>query len=187
MSHSRRRAGRPALLIASTVVLVFGLATVALADTFTGTSGPDTISGTDGNDTITSGRGNDNVFAGVGSDSVSLGAGADSADASLPIHPFGNNLFAECQNDDDTVSGQGGPDTLDGGVSFRCFELNAESSDHDSLNGAGGADTINVIDSPSDPFDSDGAGSDVANGGRGNDICRGDFDDVFLSCEHINP
>jgi Ca2+-binding RTX toxin-like protein len=184
MASSKRRPGRATLIVASVLALALGLAAVAVADTFTGSSGPDTINATDGDDTITTGRGNDTVNAGLGSDSVSLGAGTDLADASTPINPFGANTFAECLNDDDTVSGQGGPDTLFGGVSDRCIEF-TPASDHDTLNGAGGADTIDVTDDSDDMF-GDPRGSDVANGGRGNDTCDGDATDVFISCETVN-
>jgi Ca2+-binding RTX toxin-like protein len=189
MSCSRRRAGGPALVIASVVALALGLATVAVAATFTGTSGPDQISATDENDTISTGRGNDTVFAGLGSDSVSLGAGADLADVSSPVEALFLNPDAleHCRNDDDTANGQGGSDNLRGGVNHDCQEFaDAATVDHDTLNGSGGADTIDVKDAFGCCSEIN-TGSDVANGGRGNDTCYGDQNDQFISCEHVNP
>jgi Ca2+-binding RTX toxin-like protein len=165
-----------ATVIVASMALVLGLAAVALGDTFTGTTGPDTINATDEPDVISTGFGNDTVNAGFGNDTVNTASGADFVDAGTDSAEFPRD--ARCPTappEDDSVRGGGGPDSLVGGVGDDCF-----LEDHDTLKGEGGADSIDVTDGVE-------KGSDTASGGRGNDTCYGDANDVFLSCEHVNP
>jgi Ca2+-binding RTX toxin-like protein len=174
--------GRAACLAAG---LLLATSALAFGATFTGTTGPDQITGTDENDQISSGFGNDTVNAGFGNDLVKTAAGADVVDAGTRSVDFTTNGFS-CDRafftavDDDVVYGGGGPDTLTGGCfNDDVFDHPTAYGDYDALYGQGGSDTIHVDDVV------DGA-SDTADGGRGHDVCYGNADDAFLSCEEIH-
>jgi len=72
-------------------------------------------------------------------------------------------------NQNDTIDGRGGPDTL------RAQQF---PFDEDNLDGGTGVDTLNA---------SDGDQSDTLDGGKSFDTCKGDPLDTYKNCERTNP
>ncbi len=73
----------------------------------------------------------------------------------------------------DWIAGRAGADEIDASQFGGRF-----TGDTDKVNGNKGGDFINVRDDDS---------LDTANGGKGQDTCKGDLGDTFISCEYIVP
>jgi Ca2+-binding RTX toxin-like protein len=72
-------------------------------------------------------------------------------------------------NQSDTIHGNDGFDTI------RAYRF---SRDEDNLYGDAGRDTLNARD---------GDNRDTLNGGKGDDVCKGDPLDTYHNCQIINP
>lgn len=135
-----------------------------LGDVLTGDGSANTFFGQDGDDLINGRGGNDTLDGGLGTDTVSYANAAGSVVVNLASGTAtgadGNDTLVNFENVaggafNDTLSGDGGANTLAGG------------SDHDSLNGRGGNDTLQGGDG-NDSI-TGGAGDDVIDGGAGFD------------------
>ena len=154
-----------------------GFSSIAGIENATGGSGNDALTGDAGGNALSGGAGDDTLSGGLGNDVLNGGAGIDTASyaeesdaifvdlaagtarrgsAAAPIE----DTLAAIENvtggsGGDTLSGNGGANTLDGGAG------------NDTLLGAGGADTL--LGGLGDDTLVGDAGNDIVNGGLGND------------------
>ncbi|THD84247.1 tandem-95 repeat protein [Aliigemmobacter aestuarii] len=137
-------------------------------DTVDAGAGDDLVDTGEGDDTVGGGRGNDTIATGDGNDLVYGGAGEDVIDTSggvpLPNRDYPGLYPADTAptDDEDTVYGSGGSDTITTG------------DDNDVIFGGGGGDLIDGgID---DDTIFGGTGSDTIIGGEGADVIDGGDD-----------
>ena len=138
-------------------------------DTLNGNQGPDTLLGEDGDDLIRGGSENDQIAGGIGADRVLGGSGDD-----VIAGDDGNDSLAG-EAGADTIRGGSGIDSISGGDDADTLE---GGDDLDYISGQGGNDTI-TGDAGADRIrgnDGDdlliwniGDGSDLNDGGTGED------------------
>jgi VCBS repeat-containing protein len=163
------------------------------ADAIDGGAGNDTIAGGADSDSIVGGAGNDVVVVSLGTDIIDGGSGVDVLDFSaatsgvaytvvqsatdttqnlvslgLGVITYRNFEGAVGSSFNDTLTGSGSADSLDGGLGNDNLVGNGGS---DTLVGGGGNDTLNG-GSSSDVL-MGGAGNDSLDGGTGNDSMTG--------------
>lgn len=154
-------------------------------DVLAGTDGNDVLLGLGGNDLLSGGNGNDRLQGGPGADRLDGGSGTDQADYSAAATRVAADLSNSSTNSgealgdiyvsiedlngsnfDDTVSGNGGANTISGGNGND--QILGRGGD-DWLEGGNGDDTIRG-----------GTGNDTLIGGRGDDRVTGDAGaDIF--------
>ena len=168
------------------LVAALALASVALADTITGTDANDALTGTAGDDAIYGRAGNDTILGAAGDDTLDGGAGADDlaggagqdtvAYAAAPAGVAvtlddvandgspgeGDNVHADVEDVyggqlADTLTGSDTANTLDGGEGG---DLLTGGGGTDGLYGGPGDDTIDAFDGKVDTVDC-GPGNDT--------------------------
>lgn len=132
-------------------------------DKITGNGGRDTLIGGTGNDVLTGGSGNDILVGDAGEDRLLGGGGID-----LLLGGDGNDTLSG-QDGTDIAYGQDGADTVNGGAGD---DLLSGGAGLDQVNGNDGNDIIDIRD---------GARGDVADGGKGRDVCLRDPGDIVTA------
>jgi len=185
------------------VLLVFACASVASADTITGTSGPDGLVGTSGSDVISGLGGNDIIFGMGGNDQLNGGTGDDILQAGS-----GTSTLTGGGGFDILIAGAG-TQQLIGGDQADLLEPNAGSDTSNAgagnnlviggpganaVTAAGGSDVL--MDSVGGGSIAAGAGNDLIiatshtsaesiDAGSGTDICYVETADTPSGCETV--